>query len=276
LIQLYEYLDQDSLASIVTAPTKPAGLTAFHLAACSGKADVVIMLHSKVKKPNLVDANGRSPLHFAALLGHADVANTLMQKGALVAAQERVNGRTPVHLAAQRGHRRCVRVLLENTEDSTAADAKDKLGRTPLMLAAARGHAKCAEDLLKNGANASASDARGRTSLMRAAVVGHEELVELLLESDGEAAKMRDRRGKSAFHVAAAAGQNTALMALAQANCAKEMMAAEDRKGRTPLHWAAYGGHDSCVDFILDEGKNNDNIQDFGESESFSPVHCAM
>ncbi len=44
----------------------------------------------------------------------------------------------------------------------------------------------------------------------------------------------------------------------------------------TPLQWAAHGGHEGCVEFLLED------LQKFPEEEeglgsgSFSPVHCAV
>ena len=56
----------------------------------------------------------------------------------------------------------------------------------------------------------------GRSALFRAAFAGHEDCVEILIDHGGAAAAaVRDREGKTAFHVAAAAGQIHALMALA-------------------------------------------------------------
>ena len=51
--------------------------------------------------------------------------------------------------------------------------------------------------------------------MFRSAFAGHEDCVEILLDHGAQAAALSDRGGKTAFHVAAAAGQIHALMALA-------------------------------------------------------------
>ncbi len=159
LIHLFDYLTREDLSALMSPGAGPSGATPLHLAALSGQADVVIMLHSKVKNPNVSDGRDRTPLHVAALGGCAEVAKTLLQKGALVSVHEKTyqasskkrktsssgsleGGRTPVHYAAARGHATCLRLLLENTEDASVADARDARGQTPLMLAAEKGHLK--------------------------------------------------------------------------------------------------------------------------------------
>ncbi len=309
LIHLFDYLTRDDLAALM-APAGPGGVTPFHLAALSGQADVVIMLHSKVKNPNAADAHGRTPLHVAAARGHAEVAKTLLHKGALVAVHDSgeesnkgsvCGGQTPVHYASAGGHATCLRLLLENTEDVSVADAKDSLGQTPLMLAAERGNVKlvnklkdllllllmqcmmrvsflllslsfrCASELLNYNAAVDASDNNGRTALMRAAYAGQEELVELLLERGANATEKWDSGGKTAFHLAAACGQGGVLMLLAETEEKEKLETLRDKRGFTPLHWAAYGGHEGCVDFLLN------SIRKFPENaQGFSPIHCAV
>ena len=67
-------------------------------------------------------------------------------------------GQSPLHVAAGRGHDATLTVMLENTEDASVVDARDRRGRTPLMAAAVGGHSKCALNLLENGANVNALD----------------------------------------------------------------------------------------------------------------------
>ena len=46
-----------------------------------------------------------------------------------------------------------------------------------------------------------------------------------------------------------------------------------DRYDYTPLHWAAYNGHDNCVELLLDQDKRSS--PDF-IGNRFSPLHCAV
>jgi ankyrin repeat protein len=59
------------------------------------------------------------------------------------------DGRTPLHLAALGGHTATVELLLHNNADPSA---RDRAGRTPLSLAEGAGHAATAERLRRAGA----------------------------------------------------------------------------------------------------------------------------
>ena len=58
------------------------------------------------------------------------------------------DGRTPLHLAALGGHTATVELLLHNNADPSA---RDRAGRTPLSLAEGAGHAATAELLRRAG-----------------------------------------------------------------------------------------------------------------------------
>jgi ankyrin repeat protein len=58
------------------------------------------------------------------------------------------DGRTPLHLAALGGHTATVELLLHNNADPSA---RDRAGRTPLSLAEGAGHAATAERLRRAG-----------------------------------------------------------------------------------------------------------------------------
>lgn len=74
------------------------------------------------------------------------------------------------------------------------------------------------------------------------AVTGHEACVEALLQH-GASVCVRDSRGRSAMHLAAACGHIAVLGSLLQAAHSQNIMPViMDRCGYTPLHWACYNG----------------------------------
>jgi len=130
--------------------------------------------------PDLVfsrDADGNTPLHWAAKSGHAEVAELLLTSRASVDATAK-NGQTPLHMAAYHGHRDVAELLLANKAD---ANAKDVNGLAPLHYAAVWGNANMAELLLATNAEVDIRDKRGVTPLHLAASGDKKEVAELLL-----------------------------------------------------------------------------------------------
>lgn len=74
------------------------------------------------------------------------------------------------------------------------------------------------------------------------AVTGHEACVEALLQH-GASVCVRDSRGRTAMHLAAACGHIGVLGSLLQAaHTQKRGPVIMDSCGYTPLHWACYNG----------------------------------
>jgi ankyrin repeat protein len=95
-----------------------------------------------------------TPLHWASLLGRAEVAALLVQRGSRLDARN-IYGMTPLHEAADE---RVARVLLGAGADLTAADDR---GLTPLHAARNK---RVARALLEKGASLTARSRDGRTA----------------------------------------------------------------------------------------------------------------
>jgi hypothetical protein len=70
------------------------------------------------KKVAIVDKKGRTPLHWAAMLGYCEAISLLLPSGAVVNATDN-EGHTPLMYAAIRGHKGAVHLLLEHQADLT-------------------------------------------------------------------------------------------------------------------------------------------------------------
>ena len=80
-------------------------------------------------------------LLLAALLGQADVIDSLTNYGASVYSRMENDGRTPLMIAAENGHQESVKLLLEIGSSRYTTDAE---GRTAAMLAEEGGHTEIA------------------------------------------------------------------------------------------------------------------------------------
>lgn len=90
------------------------------------------------------DQRGRTALSHAAETGQVEIAELLLEKGALVSARQyslsnchRHSGKSPIHWAAMNGHREVVELLLQYGANP---NARTTSGRTPIQEAAAAGH----------------------------------------------------------------------------------------------------------------------------------------
>ena len=103
----------------VRADGDPLELTALHWAAAAGSVEAVRFL---LAPPVGADAraarnNNFTPLHSAAMQGHAAVCEVLIGAGADVNVQTDPQGYAPLHSAAFAGHVETIRVLLAHGAD---------------------------------------------------------------------------------------------------------------------------------------------------------------
>uniref|UniRef100_A0A9J8AVY5 Ankyrin repeat domain 28 n=2 Tax=Cyprinus carpio TaxID=7962 RepID=A0A9J8AVY5_CYPCA len=216
-------------------------------------------------------AQGHTPLDLAAFKGHVECVDVLINQGASILVKDYTLKRTPIHAAATNGHSECLRLLIGNADLQSAVDIQDGIGQTPLMLSVLGGHTECVYSLINKGANVDAKDKRGRTALHRGAVTGHEECVEALLQHNASF-MVRDCRGRSPVHLAAACGHVGVLGGLLHAaQSVVTIPVITDHQGYTPLHWACYNGHDTCVEVLLEQ-----ELFHKTEGNTFSPLHCAV
>uniref|UniRef100_A0AAQ5XVG5 VPS9 domain-containing protein n=1 Tax=Amphiprion ocellaris TaxID=80972 RepID=A0AAQ5XVG5_AMPOC len=141
---------------------------------------------------NSCNVDGFTPLHVAALHGHAALAALLIRHGASVNARTNQSA-TPLHLASQNSHIQVVRFLLEC---NAKLNKKDQYGNTPLIHACLRGNLETATTLLQSNAQVNIANLQGNTALHEAVRGGHQPLVELLLRG-GASSGLRNKRQRT-------------------------------------------------------------------------------
>ncbi|XP_077620964.1 ankyrin repeat domain-containing protein 66 [Crocuta crocuta] len=128
--------------------TKMADMTKLHQAVAAGDySSVKKILKKGLCDPNYkdVDWNDRTPLHWAAIKGHLEVMQLLLEYGARPCLVTDV-GWTPAHFAAESGH---VNVLKMLHALHAAIDAPDFFGDTPKRIAQIYGQTACVAFLEK-------------------------------------------------------------------------------------------------------------------------------
>lgn len=115
-------------ADTVRLEDDPEELTTLHYACSSGHIALVNYLLSPAvaSSPTAARNNAFTPLHAAAMNGHADICEVLLARGADVNAQTSPQRYAPLHSAAFAGHRATVVVLLSFGADARLRNYRDE------------------------------------------------------------------------------------------------------------------------------------------------------
>ena len=199
------------------------------------------------KAVDILDEEGFSKLHRAAIGGHLDDARKLLEAGADVNVRQGTFFGTPLQYAASSGHADMIKLLIEYEAKLEAADSH---GRTPLMWAATNGRSDAARALLVAGAQVNAATEGGWTPLHYAAQAGHIDVAKLLIQHDARVDATRSQ-GNTPLMSAADKGHTELVRVLLDAGA--EVNAVNDGGWRA-LHYAAQGGHTKTAEILIEQG----------------------
>ncbi|XP_045776583.1 ankycorbin isoform X2 [Maniola jurtina] len=215
------------------------------------------------------DADGRTPLLWAASAGSAAAVLALHQAGASVDDADR-DGLTALHCAAARGHTEALETLVGLC--GARVDVADSHGCTPLHYAAALGHADATSALLIHGADAHRQDRRGRSPAHTAAAKGQIETVRIL-GARGANLWLRNSKGDLPLHEAVASGRRELVKWLLDGR--PSQVNATNHEGRTPLHIAAATDNADLCRLLLDRGAEVNPVARSSKNEALTPLDCA-
>ena len=247
-----------------TAQVNENGWTPLHGAAYSGHIKVVQFLVGHGADPTAQHDGGLTPLHLASQNGHAEVVQFLVEHGADLTAQH-TDG--CLHLSSQKGHIEIVQFFIEHGADPAALD-QDRA--TPLYLASYHGHVEVVQFLIDHGGDPTAQNKTGWGPLHVASLFGHVKIVQFLLDH-GADMTATDKGGWTPLHLASQdlvsqnlVSQDLAPQALVSQNEHVKIvqslldhgadMTTQDKRGRTPLHFASQNGHVKIVRSLLVQG----------------------
>ncbi|KAJ0033591.1 hypothetical protein NQD34_000698 [Periophthalmus magnuspinnatus] len=199
---------------------------------------------------NIQDADGLSPLHYAALSGNKELISLLLEAQAAVDIKDN-KGMRPLHYAAWQGKTEPMKMLLKS---GSSVNGPSEEGQIPLHLSSQHGHYDGTEMLLQHQSNPCISDAAGKTPLDLACEFGRVGVVQLLLSSNMCATmlepKPSDPNGVSPLHLAAKNGHIDVIKLLIQAGIDINRQS----ESGTALHQAALCGKTEVVRLLLDSG----------------------
>lgn len=234
------------------------GCTPMHKAAFFGQLKTCQVLLSRNADVLLRDERGFSSLHYACFCSKADLgAQVLEQLLRFVKVRDLARlvdkeGRSPMHIAALSGSDECIRLLLQVASafgnSHELLDGKDGAGRTPLFYAVQGKHVQTARMLIREFDVAiHVRDKHGRTPLFWAVETGLADLVQLLLQGKEGVSLEDPNSGSGSGDKASPGGKqgkagDPAQQQRRQAHSHHQLQFIQDSEGRTALHWAASKG----------------------------------
>jgi ankyrin repeat protein len=160
-----------------------------HVAASLGNIEAVKQHLATGTNVKLKNAKGATPLLYAAIGGHKEIAELLIEKSADVNVKDG-DGGTPLHHAT---NKEIAELLIDKVAD---VNAKNWEGLTPLHYAAFTGRKEIAELLIAAGADVNVKDDNGNTPLDWAIGYKQTEIAALLRKHGGKTGEELEAEGK--------------------------------------------------------------------------------
>lgn len=259
----------------------PVDAQNIYAAVYAGDMDAVrSLLKENSQLVNRQDRSGRTPLYFAVLGGHQEMAGFLIEQGAVVRTGDH-NLRAPIHMAGFMDDIPMAELLLENgaVVDTRAIGAATPLIHssladrfnfsrfliergadinvqcnsltTPLYFAVLNDNRAFLNYMLDKGADLDTPDFLGRTPLAIAVRDGFAEISALLIKTGADFETQDPYLHRSLLHLAAIHGHVSSAEQLIRAGLE---INGEDEKGFTPLDYAERYGHAALAGFLREKG----------------------
>ena len=246
------------------APTLLAPRTSLMLLALlvAGQLGMAVALAAQTEAQAQVEAQLRAEAQLldAVKAGDQATVQALIAEGVDVNAGE-ADGTTPLHWAAYRSELAIAELLVGAGASATAAN---RYGVQPLSLAAVGGDAAIIELLLAAGADPNTLQGEGETVLMTAVRTGKPAAVELLLDHGAYVNAIEMWRGQTALMWAAAEGHAGIIPTLLAYDAD---LHARSLGGYSALLFAVREGHVDVVETLLDAGAPLDESLPLGQAQ---------
>lgn len=228
---LHQALERGNEPAARRLRERGARIDVFVAAALPDPQELDRLLDEDPARVHQAQADGITPLFYAAAFGNEETVTLLLQRGAApdTAAERFWMVSVPLHFAAMRGRTGICALLLDH---GAGVDSRNRFGYTSLLLAGRWGHIETARLLLDRGADVDAQDGAGMSALHW---LRNTELAELLI-ARGIDVNLRARPhtfalGRTPLHLAVAHGKEELARLLREHGADPE---ARDQNGQTP------------------------------------------
>ena len=271
-------------AALVGAPLLAAELQLAGAIKSGDRSAAVEMIAKKSADVNAAEADGSTPLLWAANLSDLDLVSRLLKAGANPNVRNKL-GSTPLAEAAFNANTEMIRALLDAGADPNAAGPD---GQTPLMLVARTANVDAAKLLLEKGANPNAKETqRGQTALMWAAAASQAPVMRELLAHGAEVdtrsatdlmtplvsseprAQPRPPGGMTAMLFSVREGCLDCVKLLVEKGAKIDL---PDPEGVTPLISSIFNTHFDVAKYLIEQGANVDHWDWWGRT----PLYLAV
>lgn len=238
------------------------GSTPLIVAASVGHSQVLDYLLNKGADIQAVNKMGMGALHYAVNGEFLDVVKLLIEKGADVNVQSMMG--SPLHRAVFVGNMEIIGLLLAAGADIDAVMATN--GWTPLHIAALSGWYEPAKVLVENGSDLNIVDKRGATPLFYAVLTGNREAakVAVLLLNHGAEFNKPMSDGSTPLLIAVQKGKEDAVNLFLEKGA--DTSSKDESTGRTMLHFAAIHGYGNIAGQLIEKGIDVHAQDKFGKT----------
>lgn len=270
--------------TLAGAPLFAAELQLAGAIKAGNRSAAVEMISKKSADVNAPEADGSTPLLWAANLNDLDLVSRLVKAGANPNVRNKL-GSTPLAEAAFNANTEMIKALLDGGADPNAAGPD---GQTPLMLVARTANVGAAKLLLEKGANPNVKETqRGQTALMWAAAASQAPVMRELLAHGAEPdvksatdlvtplvsseprAQPRPPGGMTAMLFSVREGCLDCVKALEEKGAKIDL---PDPEGVTPLISSIFNNHFDVAKYLIEQGANVDRWDWWGRT----PLYLAV